>query len=104
MSNEKQSFRELVARAIGEASLAWSKKPTGVFDSAKAAELISRICAAEALEPRRCEVCGNLVPRPIGLKSVEPMPHPDAPVLITSAPSEVETADNDEGVEVKING
>jgi len=43
MSDAK--FRELVGIAIGEASMCWSEIPSGVFDSARAKELVDRICA-----------------------------------------------------------
>lgn len=79
---DKKSFRELVGESIGEASMAWSSKPKGVFDSAKASELIDRICAAAEVEPRECKVCGNQVPLP----KLEPMPHPDSPTVIVPEP------------------
>lgn len=41
-----KSFEEIVGEAIGEASMAWSETPTGVFDSQKCIELTDRIVQA----------------------------------------------------------
>lgn len=42
----RDQFKELVGIAIGEASMCWSETPKGVFDSAKACELVDRIVDA----------------------------------------------------------
>ncbi len=46
-----EEFREIVGIAIGEASVAWSELPKGVFNWDKSVELIDRI--VDACESRR---------------------------------------------------
>lgn len=48
----EEQFRELVGEAIGEASVCWSETPNGEFDSAKAEELVDRICDAAGVRKR----------------------------------------------------
>lgn len=40
------TLKEQVLQALGEASMCWSLTPPGVFDSAKAQEIASRLLAA----------------------------------------------------------
>ena len=42
-SLEPQTFEELVFFCLGEASVCWSELPRGVFDSAKAYEIATKI-------------------------------------------------------------
>lgn len=42
----KDQFREQLGIALGEASVAWSELPGGVFDSTKCAAIVDRLCAA----------------------------------------------------------
>lgn len=39
----KEKFEELIASAIGEASMCWSDTPSGVFDSSRALDLVKKI-------------------------------------------------------------
>ncbi len=41
---ERAEFMDLVGECIGEASMAWSETPKGVFDDSKGSELIKKIC------------------------------------------------------------
>jgi len=40
---DEQKKKELIATAVGAASMAWSEVPTGVFDSAKANEICEEL-------------------------------------------------------------
>jgi len=41
---DDHGFREKVGLAIGEASMLWSETPIGIFESTRAAQLVSEIC------------------------------------------------------------
>lgn len=48
--SEKKTFREIVGEAIGEASMCWSERPQGIFNSARASKIVDKIFDAFHLE------------------------------------------------------
>lgn len=50
-------MREIITRAIGEASMCWSETPKGVFDSSRACEILERALAeieGRHIESEKC--------------------------------------------------
>lgn len=45
-----KTFREIVGEAIGEASMCWSKTPSGIFESTRASAIVNKIFDAFHLE------------------------------------------------------
>jgi hypothetical protein len=43
MSEEQESIEQIIAQAIGEASMCWSETPKGAFDSTLAKEICDRV-------------------------------------------------------------
>lgn len=50
MSESKKLFATLVGESLGEASMAWSERPIGIFNSELCSKLCDRITAAHAQE------------------------------------------------------
>lgn len=52
---EVKTLKQIIGEAVGEASMCWSERPTGVFDSERASRIVDKVWNAITSEAQATE-------------------------------------------------